>query len=103
PPPTAAKGLQVQISQLRKDLVTHGTPNGTVLRTRANGYVLEVEPEDVDVERFERALADAEEAMDDGRPDRAAARLREGLRLWRGPPLADVAYASFAQAEIARL
>jgi len=41
--------------------------------------------------------------MDDGRPDRAAARLREGLRLWRGPPLADVAYASFAQAEIARL
>src|SRR4051794_11488200 len=103
PPPTAAKGLQVQISQLRKDLTAAGPPNGTALRTRGGGYVLEVAPGDLDVERFERALADAEAAMDEGRPDRAAARLREGLRLWRGPPLADVAYESFAQAEIARL
>ena len=33
----------------------------------------------------------------------AAARLRDALGLWRGPPLADLAYESFAQAEIARL
>ena len=31
------------------------------------------------------------------------ARLREGLALWRGPPLQEFAYESFAQAEIARL
>src|SRR5919204_2211425 len=36
-------------------------------------------------------------------PADAAARLREALGLWRGPPLADVAYESFAQPEIARL
>ena len=29
--------------------------------------------------------------------------LREALALWRGPPLADLAFEPFAQAEIARL
>ena len=29
--------------------------------------------------------------------------LREGLALWRGPPLAELAWAPFAPAEIARL
>ena len=29
--------------------------------------------------------------------------LRDGLALWRGPPLSDFAYEPFAQAEIARL
>ena len=38
-----------------------------------------------------------------GDPERAAERLREGLALWRGPPLADFGYESFAQATIARL
>jgi hypothetical protein len=36
-------------------------------------------------------------------PAEAAARLGEALELWRGPALADVAYESFAQPEIARL
>ena len=103
PPATAAKGLQVQISQLRKDLVPLGAANGTALLTRSNGYVLEVGPDDVDVTRFERALSEGEQAMAEGRPDRAAARLREGLNLWRGPPLVDFTYEPFAQAEIARL
>ena len=40
-----------------------------------------------------------------GEPIRSAAaqKLREALALWRGPPLADLAYEPFAQAEIARL
>jgi YVTN family beta-propeller protein len=103
PPPTAAKGLQVQISQLRKDLASATAVNGTAVLTRGGGYVLEVAPGDVDVDRFEAALADAEDALAAGRPRPAAARLREGLALWRGPPLADVRYEEFAQPEIARL
>ena len=35
------------------------------------------------------------------RPPRRSS--REALALWRGPPLADLAYEQFAQAEIARL
>ena len=44
-----------------------------------------------------------ERALAAGEPDRAAQRLRQGLAMWRGPPLADFAYERFAQQEIARL
>src|SRR6266516_2066939 len=42
-------------------------------------------------------------ALAGGRAAEAADRLREALALWRGPPLAEFAYDSFAQIEIARL
>ena len=103
PPATAAKGLQVQVSQLRKELVSASGTNGTSLLTRASGYVLEVPPETVDIVRFERAIADGERSRAAGRPDEAQARLREALEMWRGPPLADFVYERFAQDEIARL
>ena len=41
---TATKGLQVHVSQLRKELRRAGGPNGAALLTRASGYVLEVPP-----------------------------------------------------------
>ena len=42
-------------------------------------------------------------ALAEGRPQDAAAALADALALWRGPPLADLAYEAFAQAELARL
>src|SRR3954454_15008538 len=99
PPASANKALQVHVSQLRKDLGS----NGASLRTRAGGYVLEVDPASIDVARFEQHVHEGERARADGRDGDAADRLREGLRLWRGPPLVDFAYAGFAQEEIARL
>jgi DNA-binding SARP family transcriptional activator len=103
PPATAAKGLQVQISQLRKDLGSVDAAGGGSLRTRAGGYVLEVSAQDVDVAVFERAVTEAAEANAEGRHDDALGGLRDALCLWRGPPLADFAYEPFAQQEIARL
>jgi DNA-binding SARP family transcriptional activator/outer membrane protein assembly factor BamB len=104
PPPTAAKGLQVYISQLRRELAPKDpASNGHILVTRSNGYVLQVGPDEFDVQRFERSLDDGERALQAGEPERAAQRLRDGLALWRGPPLADFAYEQFAQHEIARL
>ena len=97
PPPTAHKGLQVHVSHLRKEL-----GNGALV-TKAPGYVLQVDPQSIDVVRFERAVTDAARARDDGRPAKAAAALREALALWRGPPLADFSYDRFAREEIARL
>jgi DNA-binding SARP family transcriptional activator len=102
PPATAAKGLQVYVSQLRKAL-QNGADRDGVLVTRANGYVLVLGPDDVDVHRFERSVDAGERALAAGELDRAAQRLREGLALWRGPPLADFTYEPFAQREIARL
>ena len=50
PPKTAVQSLQVYISRLRKLL-----PPETLL-TRAPGYLLEVEPDELDLRRFERLL-----------------------------------------------
>ncbi|MGX9923367.1 AfsR/SARP family transcriptional regulator [Streptomyces sp. NPDC002248] len=68
-----------------------------VLVTEGPGYALRAAVEDVDAWRFERA-ARAEE----GAP--ALVETLEGaLALWRGPAYADVAGASWARAEAARL
>lgn len=96
-PPTAVKTLQLYVSQLRKVL-----PPETLV-TRSPGYVLRTSREDVDADRFEALLADGRRRLAHDEPIGAAATLREALALWRGRPLADFDYASFAQAEIRRL
>ena len=93
PPATVAKSIQVYVSRLRKEL----GPGRLV--TRAPGYVLQLDPSELDVACFERLVAEARRA--DSRT--AAEKLREALALWRGSPLADLAYEAFAQPEIARL
>ena len=99
PPDTAAKGLQGYISGLRKALKREDS----VVVTTPPGYVIQVEPDQLDLTRFERLRGEARDAMAAGDPAQACATLREALALWRGPPLADVAYESFAQTEIDRL
>jgi DNA-binding SARP family transcriptional activator len=95
PPGSGAAALQASVSRLRKAL----GPGGGLLVTAPPGYVLRLEPEALDLSRFERLVQKA------GRADarRAAETLREALTLWRGPPLPDFAYEPFAQAAIARL
>jgi len=93
PPKTARTALQVHVAALRKLL------SAKRLERRAPGYLLHVEPEELDLARFQRLCAEAR-----GRePEAAAAALTEALALWRGRPLADFAYDTFAQVEIARL
>ena len=71
--------------------------------TSAHGYTLELDPEQLDADRFERLLADGRSELAAHRPEQALAALEQALALWRGPALADLAYEAFAQAEIARL
>jgi DNA-binding SARP family transcriptional activator len=99
PPATAAKLVQVYVSALRKLL----DPGRDVLVTRSPGYLLRVEPDALDLQRFERLVDEGRAALAAGSPAAASERLREALALWRGPALADLAFAPFAQAEIARL
>src|SRR5207237_118383 len=73
------------------------------LRTRAPGYLLEVEPGQLDLDRF-LALVDEARLLRTHDDDvAAAARFESALSLWRGAPLADFVYDGFAQTEIARL
>ena len=97
PPATARHMVAVYVSKLRKCL------GEDVLVTQSPGYVLLLNPEQLDTARFERLLAEGREALAVGDSDAAAARLGEALALWRGPALADFTYEPFAQAEIARL
>ena len=96
-PEHAAGALRVNVSRLRKAL-----PADT-LTTRSPGYVIQVEPDDLDLHRFERLVEEGRDLRARGLAADAAERLREALSLWRGPALADFAYQSFAQAAIARL
>ena len=105
PPKTAANALQVNIGKLRKALDPGRAPGspGELLVTRAPGYILRVEPDELDADRFERLLSEGRRARQADDPETVAATLRRGLDLWRGPALVDFAYDPFAQAEIARL
>jgi DNA-binding SARP family transcriptional activator/ABC-type transport system substrate-binding protein len=98
PPGTAGHSLDVQISRLRKAFEPE-----EVLLTRSGGYVLEIDPESVDVNRFERLLEEGRRANAEGRAKDATDALRSALGLWRGAALADLSYESFASTEIERL
>src|SRR5215468_7059254 len=92
PPATAEKIVRNYISLLRKQF-------GDRLVRREPGYVLRVEPGELDSERFEALVREAAELP----PAAAADTLRQALRLWTGQPLAQVAYEPFAQQAIASL
>lgn len=102
-PETAAKIVQNYVSLLRRALAEEDGDSGVALVTQGHGYVLRIETGELDLDRFEGLLAQGREALAAGDAAEASARLREALGLWRGDPLADLAYEPFAQAEVARL
>jgi len=93
PPRTAATSLQNFVSQLSKLL------GPETLVTKPPGYELRLAGEQLDLQRFRRLVDEARGEP----PEERAERLRLALALWRGPPLADLGFESFAQSEIARL
>jgi predicted ATPase/DNA-binding SARP family transcriptional activator len=98
-PASPRKGLQVQVSRLRKAL----EEGSARLVTQPNGYLLQVESGELDVDRCERLAQDGREALSTEDPRRAADCLREALAVWRGPALAEFGFQSFAQGEIGRI
>jgi DNA-binding SARP family transcriptional activator len=101
PPSTAPKMVQVLVSRLRRALEPSvGDPQ--LLLTRPLGYALVVTPEQVDLTRFDAAVAAARRLAPTD-PSRAADALRDALAIWRGAPLSDVAREPFAAWAIPRL
>jgi DNA-binding SARP family transcriptional activator len=92
-PPTARASLQNQVHALRKLL------GYEVLERQPAGYVVHVEPEQLDLARFEHLVAEGRRAE----PRVRVAKLRDALSFWRGPALVEFPNEPFAQHEINRL
>jgi DNA-binding SARP family transcriptional activator/DNA-binding CsgD family transcriptional regulator len=93
PPARATKLVQGYVSALRKLL------GSDRLVTRGPGYLVRVEPSELDFVEFKRLVVRARSEP----PEGAARRLREALALWRGPALADVRLEGLALSEAERL
>ncbi|MFL6205964.1 MAG: BTAD domain-containing putative transcriptional regulator [Acidimicrobiales bacterium] len=98
PPAGVANSLQGLVSKLRRVL---GSAELVVMRPP--GYVLELEPDRVDVHRVDGLVVAARRLVEQGDLEQAVARLADAEGLWRGPALADFLYEDFAQPHIARL
>jgi DNA-binding SARP family transcriptional activator/tetratricopeptide (TPR) repeat protein len=92
PPPSADGTLAAYVSRLRKIV------GRDRLRSQPTGYQLVIEPDELDATRFERALRSPHRDV-----EQTVRQLRDALALWRGPALADFAYATFAVSESRRL
>ncbi|MGW3447150.1 AfsR/SARP family transcriptional regulator [Streptomyces sp. NPDC001076] len=88
PPAGARRALYAHVARIRRlaeRLDGSGEGRLPVLR-RAGGYQLDLDPDRVDLHRFQRLAATARDAALPGRT--RAAHLREALALWRGEPFA---------------
>jgi predicted ATPase/DNA-binding SARP family transcriptional activator len=92
-----ANALQAQIGQLRRSL------GSAAIVTSEAGYALGVGPGDVDVVRFEQLVGTGRRLVEEGEVALASTALGEALALRRGEPLAEFAYAGFADVERAQL
>ncbi len=89
PPPKARESLSVYVARLRASL-RQAVGDSVQLAGRARGYMLEVDPEAVDVHQFRRLRRQADALAASGDYDHAAVLLREADGLWRGQALAGI-------------
>jgi YVTN family beta-propeller protein len=97
PPASAGHTLDDYVSRLRRTL------GGNRIERRPAGYLIRVEPGELDLERFEVLLEQGRSAAAEGDPSQASALLGEALDLWRGRALADLENEPFAASESQRL
>ncbi|MBW5486299.1 AfsR/SARP family transcriptional regulator, partial [Streptomyces bambusae] len=104
PPRTATTTLQVYISQLRKLLHAMDPEAGRdALVTRPPGYLLRVDPAQLDLARFEELHAQGRAAAAAQDPAAAADLQRRALALWRGPLLSDTPHGALLESTAIRL
>jgi DNA-binding SARP family transcriptional activator len=99
PPKSARKILQNAIWGLR-GLIGFDQVD---LATQAPGYLLKVDPDEIDMHRFLRLSREGRAELAVGDPAAARKLLREGLALWRGPALADLVESGTTWPEVTAL
>ena len=101
-PNSAEHALHNHVSRLRK-LLSAAPLDEPRLVARPPGYLLRVEPGELDLERFEQLAAEGREALAAGDPATAARSLRAAEELWTGRPLGDLEFERLARLEAERL
>jgi DNA-binding SARP family transcriptional activator len=97
PPPRADVSLRVYVHHLRSAL------GKDRIGRRAAGYVMSLEPDELDVDRFRKLVADGRCALSADDHIRAAELFNAALHLWRGPALAGLDSAPMLAAEAASM
>jgi WD40 repeat protein/DNA-binding SARP family transcriptional activator len=105
PPRSADKTLQSYVVHLRHALEPDRPRGaaGTVLVTREPGYLLRVEPGELDAARFAELTTRGRQLLGAGAAEAAATMLREALGLWRGEAFEEFPRVDACAAEAARL
>jgi YVTN family beta-propeller protein len=101
PPATARETLKAYVGRLRNVLAVNAA--SAPLMSRDGGYILALDPDRIDLRRFERLADCGALALADDDAKTAAALLREALALWHGCPLAGLEGAAFVAVEQTRL
>jgi len=91
----ALNALRHHVSRLRKAI-------GAALVTRASGYLLDLEPDDVDALQFARLVSEGRSGFQHQTNNEVAATFRRALALWRGAPLVEFLDYDWARQEAAR-
>jgi DNA-binding SARP family transcriptional activator len=99
----AEQTLRVQVSRLRKALAGGNGNGDSRLLASPPGYMLRVEPGELDLQAFEQHVANGRRALKQDDPQHAAMVMREAEAMWRGRPLADLEFEPFARLEVQRL
>jgi DNA-binding SARP family transcriptional activator len=107
-PRTAHSTLQTYMFKLRRLFhavlglsVDHITRE--VLQTCSGGYVLRVDPQQLDITEFDQLVTAGSAAMHAGDYEKAATDLRRSLALWRGNVVHHGQWGTLLRAQVARL
>jgi len=100
-PASVAATIHTLVSRVRR--ILEGPDRGVTIRSEGGGYLIEMDPALLDVNRFQDHAAAGRAAAAEGAWSEAADRLRRALSLWRGPALADLVDHDFARMAAVRL
>ncbi|WP_283138246.1 AfsR/SARP family transcriptional regulator [Rhizohabitans arisaemae] len=103
PPDSAVANLRTYLMQLRKLLPPMADPTVERLVTSEAGYLLRVEPGELDLHRFEALSARGRQALNRRDLRGAEDAFARGLALWEGSAAEDVPLGHTLREEVARL
>ncbi|PRY01010.1 AfsR/SARP family transcriptional regulator [Allonocardiopsis opalescens] len=105
PPRSALTTLRTYIYHARRIFIRASVASSAreLLLTQPPGYLIQTTDEQVDATVFENLINEGRTRLDQGRPELAAARLREALSLWRGPAFAHIEVGSLLHAHATHL